>query len=124
MTLFAPHDGPRVFALPPGIDFTRALVAGLDARLAGQPPEAAARLERAQLEPGRLQIHRLGRLTLLDDSYNSSPAAASAARRALIPRRNARAPWFTVRVWATWRNRVSSSRSRPLGAGLIGVDSR
>ena len=45
MTLFAPHEGPRVFALPPGVDFTRALVAGLDARLAGQPPEAAARVE-------------------------------------------------------------------------------
>ena len=43
----------------------------------------AARLERAQLEPGRLQIHRLGRRTLLDDSYNSSPAAASAALETL-----------------------------------------
>ena len=43
----------------------------------------AARLARAQLEPGRLQVHRLGRLTLLDDSYNSSPAAASAALAAL-----------------------------------------
>ena len=38
-------DGPRVFALPPGVDFSRALVAGLDARLAGQPPEAMARVE-------------------------------------------------------------------------------
>ncbi len=45
MTLFPPHDGPRVFALPPGVDFTRALVAGLDARLAGAPPEAVARVE-------------------------------------------------------------------------------
>ena len=31
--------------LPPGVDFARALVAGLDARLAGQPPEAVARVE-------------------------------------------------------------------------------
>ncbi len=43
--LFAPSEGPRVFALPPGVDFARALAAGLDARLAGQPPEAVARVE-------------------------------------------------------------------------------
>lgn len=35
---------PRVFALPPGADFPRALVAGLLQRLAGQPPEALARV--------------------------------------------------------------------------------
>ncbi|TPE52736.1 double-strand break repair protein AddB [Amaricoccus solimangrovi] len=45
MSFFPPSDGPRVFHLPPGVDFARALVAGLDARLAGQPPEAAARVE-------------------------------------------------------------------------------
>ena len=45
MTLFPPSAGPRVFGLPPGVDFAAALVAGLDARLAGQPPEAAARVE-------------------------------------------------------------------------------
>lgn len=44
---------------------------------------AAGRLEGAKLEPGRLQVHRLGRLTLIDDSYNSSPAAAAAALEAL-----------------------------------------
>ena len=43
--LFPPATGPRVFALPPGVDFARALVAGLDARLAGQPPEAVAQVE-------------------------------------------------------------------------------
>ncbi len=45
MTLFDATDGPRVFGLPPGVDFSRALLAGLDARLAGQPPEAMARVE-------------------------------------------------------------------------------
>lgn len=40
---------------------------------------AATRLEHAKLEPGRLQVHRLGPLTLLDDSYNSNPASAAAA---------------------------------------------
>ncbi len=43
--LFAPTPGPRVFALPPGADFTAALVAGLNGRLAGHPPEALARVE-------------------------------------------------------------------------------
>ena len=43
--IFAPQDGPRVFYLPPGVDFARALVAGLDARLEGLPPEAAAKVE-------------------------------------------------------------------------------
>ena len=43
--LFPPAEAPRVFALPPGADFCRALVDGLDSRLADQPPEAAARVE-------------------------------------------------------------------------------
>lgn len=45
MSLFPSASGPRVFALPPGVDFGRGLVAGLDARLAGGPPEAMARVE-------------------------------------------------------------------------------
>ena len=36
--------GPHVFAVPPGVDFARALVAGLIARLQGQPPESMARV--------------------------------------------------------------------------------
>ncbi|MDP4034391.1 MAG: double-strand break repair protein AddB [Pseudorhodobacter sp.] len=36
--------GPRLFALPPGADFPALLVAGLRERLAGQPPEAMARV--------------------------------------------------------------------------------
>ena len=43
--IFAPTAGPRVFALPPGVDFGAALIEGLEARLAGQPPEAMARVE-------------------------------------------------------------------------------
>lgn len=34
-------SGPRVFTLPPGVDFPRKLVAAL-ARMIGQPPEAMA----------------------------------------------------------------------------------
>ena len=44
MTMFEPSDRPRVYALPPGADFARALVAGLTARHAGTPPEALARV--------------------------------------------------------------------------------
>jgi ATP-dependent helicase/nuclease subunit B len=43
--LFAPSPAPRVFALPPGADFIGALVAGLETRLAGHPPEALADVE-------------------------------------------------------------------------------
>ena len=35
-------SGPRVFTLPPGVDFPRMLVAGLRARMIGKPPEAMA----------------------------------------------------------------------------------
>ncbi len=37
-----PEPAPRVFHLPPGVDFATALVAGLRTRLADQPPEAMA----------------------------------------------------------------------------------
>jgi ATP-dependent helicase/nuclease subunit B len=45
--LFEPEEGarPRLFATSLGVDFCAALIAGLDARLAGQPPEAIARVE-------------------------------------------------------------------------------
>lgn len=43
--MFDPSPTPRVFALPCGVDFPRALVDGLHARSAGQPPEALARVE-------------------------------------------------------------------------------
>jgi len=41
--MFEPNTS-RVFALPPGTDFPAALVAGLQERMAGQPPEAMARV--------------------------------------------------------------------------------
>ncbi|MDF0595846.1 double-strand break repair protein AddB [Psychromarinibacter halotolerans] len=43
--MFDPSSGPRIFGLPPGADFPRAVVEGLLARTAGQPPEALARAE-------------------------------------------------------------------------------
>jgi ATP-dependent helicase/nuclease subunit B len=42
--MFEPGAKPRLFALPPGVDFPRAVVEGLRARFAGQPPEALARV--------------------------------------------------------------------------------
>ncbi|MEM8787149.1 MAG: double-strand break repair protein AddB [Pseudomonadota bacterium] len=45
--LFSPQDRPRLFAVPPGVDFGHALLAGLDARLnrARADPFARARVE-------------------------------------------------------------------------------
>ncbi|MCE8507277.1 double-strand break repair protein AddB [Ruegeria pomeroyi] len=40
--MFDPCPHPRVFALPPGVDFPRALVQGLHQRVAGQPPHVLA----------------------------------------------------------------------------------
>ena len=37
-------DEPRIFGIPPGVDFAAGLVRGLHDRLQGQPPEAMARI--------------------------------------------------------------------------------
>lgn len=42
--MFEPASHPRLFGLPPGVDFPRTLVAGLRARLSAAPPEAMARV--------------------------------------------------------------------------------
>ncbi len=42
--MFDKSDAPRVFGVAPGADFPRILVAGLIARMRGQPPEAMARV--------------------------------------------------------------------------------
>lgn len=42
--MFDPSDKPRLFGLPPGADFPRAVVDGLRARFADRPPEALARV--------------------------------------------------------------------------------
>ncbi|WP_127116126.1 double-strand break repair protein AddB [Shimia sediminis] len=43
--MFEPWPTPRVFALPPGVDFPKALVAGLISRTKGCPPDALARAQ-------------------------------------------------------------------------------
>lgn len=97
--MFEPQDAPpRVFALPPGADFPRALVAGLLQRLDGRPPEAlarvtihvnTARMQRrirailtecpARLLPRVCLITDLGKTTVLPDV----PAAVPPLRRRL-----------------------------------------
>lgn len=43
--MFTPSANPRLFACPPGADFPQDLVTGLRGRMAGQPPDAMARVE-------------------------------------------------------------------------------
>jgi UDP-N-acetylmuramoyl-tripeptide--D-alanyl-D-alanine ligase len=45
--------------------------------------EAAKRLETTVLEPGRLQLKHIGNALIVDDTYNSSPAAAKEALNVL-----------------------------------------
>jgi UDP-N-acetylmuramoyl-tripeptide--D-alanyl-D-alanine ligase len=54
---------------------------------------AAARLQRAALEPGRLARTRLGDLTLIDDTYNANPASL---REALTLLGRAEAPRHAI----------------------------
>jgi double-strand break repair protein AddB len=90
--------GPRLFALPPGVDFPAELVRGLQARLAGAPPEAmagvelylnTARMRRAVEEalsaagPGFLPRLRLVSDLDRDPRFAAWPAAVPPLRRRL-----------------------------------------
>ena len=44
LSLFQQTALPRVYGVPPGVDFPAALLTGLEERLCGQPPEALARI--------------------------------------------------------------------------------
>lgn len=96
--MFDPSETPRLFGLPPGLDFPRALVTGLKARLTGRSPEAMARVTLivntqrmarrltqifAQEGPGFLP--RILQITHLDSLLPTAPLpqAASALRRRL-----------------------------------------
>ncbi|MDW4549125.1 double-strand break repair protein AddB [Defluviimonas sp. D31] len=52
--MFEPSAAPRLFGLPPGADFPAALVSGLVAKMADQPPAAMARVT-LYLNTGRMQ---------------------------------------------------------------------
>jgi len=64
--MFDPSDTARVFGLPPGVDFPRALVDGLIARHAGQPPEALARV--------RLIVNTKRMARRIRDLFDQGPA--------------------------------------------------
>jgi len=79
------YRGLRV-ALPwPGKAFADNALAALTMaeRLGADVEQAALRIGRATLEPSRLQRRIHGRLTIIDDTYNSNPASASLALEVL-----------------------------------------
>jgi double-strand break repair protein AddB len=93
-----PDPGPRLFHLPPGVDFAPELVAGLRARLSTQPPEAMAgvtlylntnrmrrRVREAFIASGLGFLPRLHVLTDLTEgmALPGLPAAISPLRRRL-----------------------------------------
>lgn len=96
--MFDPQSDPRIFALPSGVDFPKALVQGLIDRTVGQPPQALARVElvvntrrmerriRALFDQGpALLLPRLSLLTDLGETkgYDSLPPAIPPLRRRL-----------------------------------------
>lgn len=64
--MFEPTTSPRVFALPPGVDFPGALIDGLSRRSARLPPEALARV--------RLIVNTRRMARRLRDLFDSGPA--------------------------------------------------
>ncbi len=74
-------EGTTVRVSYPGVAMAKNAVGAwaVATGLGVDPETAAARLSGVGLEPGRLQRHTLGNLTLLDDSYNSNPASAKLA---------------------------------------------
>jgi len=96
--MFEPQEQPRVFGLPPGVDFPKALAEGLIERMRGQPPEAMARIDllvntrrmarrlRSIFEDGPATL--LPRIRLITDLETLSPgivmpSGAPALRRRL-----------------------------------------
>ncbi|MGI3169795.1 double-strand break repair protein AddB [Pseudooceanicola sp. C21-150M6] len=96
--MFEPSDRPRVFGLPPGVDFPQLLVDGILARMAGQPPEALGRVQlivntrrmqrrvRAIFDAGpALLMPRIHLLAEFGETFAPGriPASVSALRRRL-----------------------------------------
>ena len=80
---------------------------------------AARRIEGATLEAGRLQATRLGKLTILDDSYNSNPASA---REALSVLRSGEPPRCAILGDMLELGAQSGELHRELGAATRGLD--
>ena len=84
--MFEPSEKPRLFAMAPGVDFPRALVDGVLARMTGKPPEDLARV-RIIVNTRRMQrrLHALfgesgprllPRISLLTETDQLSPSLA------------------------------------------------
>lgn len=94
--MFDPSPGPRLFALPPGVDFPHMLVSGLRARMMGKPPEAMARvtlyLNTARMRDRvRAAFHAAGpgflpRLRLVSDIGADGPSVPPLRRRLELAR--------------------------------------
>lgn len=81
--------------------------------------DAAARLVRARLESGRLQVHRKGARIILDDSYNSNPASAAHALEVL---RAAPGPRVAILGDMLELGRESAQHHLALGEATRGLD--
>ena len=96
--MFKPSETPRVFGLPPGVDFPHALIGGLLDRMKNQPPEALARVEifvnTRRMQRRLMSIFDAGPALLLpriklvtdlaqDTRFSDIPPAASPLRRRL-----------------------------------------
>ncbi|WP_299684625.1 double-strand break repair protein AddB [uncultured Tateyamaria sp.] len=96
--MFEPSDQPRLFGCAPGVDFPRALLDGLTARMVGTSPDAMARVtilvntqrmarrlrDLFEAGPPRL-LPRIGLLTQLDTLLPDAPLApATPALRRLL----------------------------------------
>ncbi len=80
---------------------------------------AARRLAEARLEPGRLQRRVHGRLTIIDDTYNSNPASASLALEVL---RGSPPPRAAVLGDMLELGEASASHHHALGAATRDLD--
>ena len=96
---------PRLFYLPPGVDFATQLVLGLQERLAGQPPEAMARVVLF--------------LNISTDAAAGDGCHGGGRARGFCPGcwwcRN----WARTRSWPVFRRRCSDLRRRLELAKLI-----
>ena len=100
--MFDPSPAPRVFAMPPGVDFPQAVADGLMHRMRHQPPEAIARVDlwvntarmqariaaaltkgKALLLPNIRIISSLGQSAVMD---NVAPAVPALRRRLELTR--------------------------------------
>ena len=100
-TLFEPTASPRVYGLPPGVDFPKALLKGLRERLHGQPSETVARIH---LVVNRRRMKRRLAQLLHSTTPCLLPAIEQPSNHGNVPHQALccpRDPWPRVFDWAT-----------------------